>query len=209
MNPRPFEPGADFYNAHKAWSEKIFRKIRKQFLKSFKFDISNYGHLHPLMIMSVMANSVLESEHHISLDEHLWEYAKQNGKETLGLESFEEQYRILHSIDPMPLYRQILKISKRPASIRKNTAKGLNLYMEGNIHELYILSKSSMKDLRKKIIYKRNEKMASVIIGLNPEVKYFITVGAGHLSGKTGILSALKKEGWKVKPVRLMAGSQE
>ncbi len=187
------------YDIRRNLSEAAFKKLQQQLLKSFQIDLALYGHLHPLMIMSIISNSVLQAEHHISLDEHLWNYAKQNGKVMMGLESYEEQFRILHAIDALPLYAQIQKIGRHPSGVRKHTAQGLNLYIQGKIHELYILSKSSMHDLRKKIIYKRNEKMADVITQLDTSSRYFITVGAGHLSGKTGILSSLKKAKWKVK----------
>ena len=39
----------------------------------------------------------------------------------------------------------------------------MNLYIQGRIHELYKLSKTSMQQLRKKVIYERNHHMASVI----------------------------------------------
>ena len=32
--------------------------------------------------------------------------------------------------------------------------------------------------------------------------KVFYTVGAGHLSGESGVLNLLRKEGFKVTPVR-------
>ena len=192
------------YDARKHMGEDVFEKLRKQLLKSFSIDLQMFNHLHPLMIMSAISNSVLEAQHSISLDEHLWNFAKENSKPTLGLESMEEQFQILHSIEAPPMYKQILSIGRHPSSVRKHTARGLKLYLEGRIHELYILSKSSMHHLRKKIIYERNAKMSAVISSSDVSLQYFITVGAGHLSGKTGILSLLKKAGWKVKPVHLL-----
>ena len=121
---------------------------------------------------------------------------------TTGLESYEDQFRILHSIDARPLYKQLRSIGRNPSGIRKHSARVMKLYMHGMIHEIYILSKSSMHDLKKKIIYERNARMVDVIIHLDLSLRYFITVGAGHLSGKTGIISTLRKAGWKVKPLK-------
>ncbi len=203
MDLNPVHPGIEhkLYDVRSFISSKAFQKLHGQLLKSFDIDLAMYQRLHPLMILSVISASVLQKEHLISLDEHLWNFARLHDKPTGGLESYEEQFRILHSIDPGPLYKHLQHIGRNPSEVRKHTARGLNLYMQGRIHELYILSKSSMHDLRKKIIYERNKRMADVIIGLDHSLKYFITVGAGHLSGKTGIISSLKKVGWKVKPV--------
>ncbi len=203
MDLNPVHSGMEhtLYDVRRYISALAYQKLHGQLLKSFGIDLTMYQRLHPLMILSVISASVLQKEHLVSLDEHLWNYARQHDKHTGGLESYEEQFRILHSIDPGPLYKHLQHIGRNPAEVRKHTAKGLNLYMQGRIHELYILSKSSMHDLRKKIIYERNARMADVIIHLDHSLKYFITVGAGHLSGKTGIISSLKKAGWKVKPV--------
>jgi uncharacterized protein len=191
------------YDIHQYLKEKAYKKLGNQLMKSFGLNIDHLAHLHPLMIMSVISTSILQSEHHISLDEHLWNYAKQHDKPATGLESYNQQFEILHSIDPGPIYKQLLDMSKKPAAIKKNTARSLDLYINGRIHELYMLSKASMQHLRKKVIYERNTHMVSVIDHLDNSLQYFITAGAGHLSGKFGLLSLLKKAGWKVKPARL------
>jgi len=191
------------YDARSFIKEGPFDKLHHQILKSFRIDLLHYNHLHPLMIMSAISASVLQSEHLISLDEHLWNFAKENRKMMLGLESYEEQFQILHSLDIGPLYKQLQAIGRSPSKVRHHTTRGLNFYMTGNIHALYILSKSSMHDLRKKIIYERNIRMASRIMQLDQSLQYFITVGAGHLSGKTGIISILKHSGFTVKPIHI------
>ncbi len=193
------------YEIHQYLNDNVYQKIRRQIRKSFHLELDHLAHLHPLMIMSVISNSVLQSEHHISLDEHLWKFAEEHGKKTSGLESHEEQLTILHSIDPKPIYKQLLNISRNPASIRKNTDKSLKLYMSGRIHELYLLSKSSMQQLREKVIYERNRKMAAVIDQLDQDSQYFITVGAAHLSGKYGLITMLKKKGYMLKPVKAVS----
>lgn len=202
LDMRPAEMNLPQYDIHQFINTKAYKKLRDQLLKSFKFNLDQFSSLHPLMIMSIISTSVLQSEHVISLDEHLWEYAKQHGKPTGGLESYNEQLNILHSIEVGPLYRQLLAISRNPSSIRKHTDKSLELYINGKIHHLYKLSKASMQDLRKKVIYERNRNMFSVIDHLDLSTQYFITVGAGHLSGRFGLLALLKKAGWKVKPIR-------
>jgi uncharacterized protein YbaP (TraB family) len=197
------------YDARTFIKEKAYQKLRKQLIKSFQVDLDCYRHLHPLMVMSLISNSVLQKEHLVSLDENLWNYAKENGKLMLGLESYETQFQILHSIDPGPLYKQLLKIGRNPSAVRKHTDRGINLYVEGRIHELYVLSKSSMHELRKKIIYERNKRMANVVVNLDSALQYFITVGAGHLSGKTGMISMLRKQGYKVKPAKNIFNSED
>jgi uncharacterized protein len=205
LDMRPAEMNMPQYDIHQYVNPRAYQKLRDQLFKSFKINLDQFSRLHPLMIMSIISTSVLESEHVISLDEHLWEYAKQHGKPTSGLESYEEQLKVLYSIEAGPLYKQLLDISRNPSSIRKHTDKSLELYINGQIHHLYKMSKASMQHLRKKVIYERNINMLSVIDHLDLSTQYFITVGAGHLSGRFGLLALLKKAGWKVRPVRTVS----
>jgi hypothetical protein len=179
----------------------IYSKLRRQLLKSFRLDIDRYAHLHPLMIMSAISQTILSQDHAVSLDEHLWNFARDNQRELQGLESVHEQVTLLHFIPPEPLYTQIRNISSRPEMIRKFTDKALGCYVRGDIHHLYQLTKSSMHALRKRIIYDRNKLMAQRIGDFDLSRSYFISVGAGHLSGPLGLIALLRRKGWKVLPV--------
>ncbi len=191
------------YDLKMQFSSTAYEKMRKQLIKSFQFDIEPYIYQHPLIILSAVSQKMLDADHQVSLDEHLWQFAKQLGKPTFGLESYLEQATLLHSIEPGPLYRQLLKISKKPSGIGRQTRKTLSRYMSNNIHRLYQMTKSSMHGLRKRIIYDRNRVMATRILGFSSDKKYFIAVGAGHLSGKSGLLARLKHAGWKVSPIHI------
>ena len=164
-------------------------------------DVARYLHLHPLMILSGITQNILVNDHAVSLDEHLWNYARDNQRQLQGLESAQEQIALLHSIDPKPLYKQIQSIGSRPGSIRKFTASALDYYIRGEIHLLYQMTRASMHKLRKRIIYDRNLVMARRIQSFDSSMSYFVTVGAGHLSGPSGIISLLRKQGYKVRAV--------
>ncbi len=182
---------------------KDYDKARNQFLKSFHIDLDHLKHMHPLMIMSLLSTSALTREHLISLDEHLWNFAVSHDKEVSGLESFEKQLQLLTSIEPAGLYRELKSLASNPGKIRSNTQKGLSLYLHGKTHQLYMLSKASVGRLRKKVIHERNLDMAHVIDHLDVSKQYFITVGAGHISGQVGLVALLNKSGWNVKPLKL------
>jgi uncharacterized protein len=189
------------YSMQAFFRPAVYSKLRKQLLKSFHLDLARYSHLHPLMIMSAISQAVLSRDHAVSLDEHLWRFAKENHRMLQGLETVQEQVALLHSISPEPLYTQIRNISSRPEMIRKFTDKVLTCYVHGDIHHLYQLTKSSMHGLRKRVIFDRNRLMVQRIIDLDLTRRYFIAVGAGHLSGPLGLIALLRRNGWKVLPV--------
>jgi len=192
------------YNMRAFFRPSIYQKIRHQLLKSFSLDINRYDHLHPLMIMSAISQHFLQHDHMVSMDEHLWDYAKSNQLVLQGLESVEEQIALLHEIPREPLYVQIRSISKYPSKFRKFADRTLVCYLENRLHLLYSMTKASMHQLRKKLIYERNRKMVERIQAFPANRRYFITVGAGHLSGRSGIISLLRKAGYKVVAVNFM-----
>lgn len=194
-------PVGPFYDMKRHFQPGAYAKLRKQLLKSFNLDIDFYAHVHPLMIMSALTQQVLHNDHAISIDEHLWNYAGGHSIATTGLETVEEQVTLLHSIGPDKLYAQVKQIGARPGLIRKFTNKTLDYYIRGEIHALYMLTKASMQHLRKRVIYDRNQRMAKRIVSFDAAQRYFIAVGAGHLSGATGLISSLRKQDWVVKPV--------
>lgn len=195
----PEHPAGPGYNMAGFFRPEVYIKLRHQILKSFKLDIHRYAHLHPLMIMSAISHSMLENDHKVSLDEHLWNFANGHELTMQGLETVKEQITLLHSIAPEPLYSQIKEISTAPEKLRRFTGRSMELYSIGNIHMLYQMTKSSMHQLRKRIIYDRNLEMVKRIKGFDPSLSYFIAVGAGHLSGPSGIIRGLREAGYKVK----------
>jgi uncharacterized protein YbaP (TraB family) len=204
LEPQPDLQITNQYDLKKHLSASAYQKMRKYFLKSLHLDLERFVHVHPLLAISAVSQSQLEAEHQVSLDEHLWHFAKNIGKEMSGLESYEEQVTLLHSIDPVPLYRQLLRISKSPSGIGQQTHRALTWYMKSDIHQLYRLTKSSMHGLRKRIIYDRNQVMTKRILEFSPEKTYFVVVGAGHLGGKYGLLALLKHAGWKIRPIDIL-----
>ncbi|MGE5894163.1 MAG: TraB/GumN family protein, partial [bacterium] len=58
----------------------------------------------------------------------------------------------------------------------------------------------AIEPVYEKIIYKRNEGMASKIEGLlKTERTCFIVVGAGHLVGKKSIIELLRPKGYSIR----------
>lgn len=186
-----------------AFRPKVYRKMRAQLLKSFGLDIRLFDRLHPVVVMSLLAQRVLSDDHQVSLDEHLWHYAETRGIPVSGLESVDEQLSVLAAIDPLPVCVQLRRLSQRPATLRRQTTRTLRKYLGGDVHGLYRMTRASLHQLRRPVLYDRNRRMVRRLIGLDPTRSFFIAVGAAHLGGQKGLIAGLKGYGWDVRPVRL------
>jgi len=189
----------DNQNLSLLFRPKSFNKIVKIFKKSFDIDISLYDTYSPFYINNLLTDKAMKKTYSQALDHYLWGYAVESQKEMGGLETFEDQKFIISQI-PIEIQLKALKsCAKNPALFRKKIIHLNSLYKAGDVKQLYKSSKRNMGALRKLMIYDRNHTMTQRLLGnLKSEVT-FVAVGAAHLPGKEGMLSLIKKAGFKVK----------
>ena len=180
---------------------KIFGRTDKIFKKMVGVPLDHFEKSQPFMISTIITERLLSSDMPLSLDATLHQFAKENEKITLGVESFTEQIEILSKI---PLDFQIKSLgwmAKNFKLFRKQLMKMTSEYETSDIQKLYQSTKKSLKGLRKIMLYDRNKIMAQRIALLVKKQSIFVSIGAGHLGGQKGVLRLLKKEGLKIRPV--------
>ena len=70
------------------------------------------------------------------------------------------------------------------------------------LEEMLMKSDPSISNYTDVILYNRNRNWVEKLKELLPEKPLLIAVGAGHLPGKEGCINLLRKEGYKVTPVK-------
>lgn len=186
---------ADFY------SKKKYEKIGRFFQKNTGLDIAHFERAKPMMLTNFMTGSLLNNDQPLSLDQFLWEYAEQENRIMMGIETVEEQIELMEKIPLDYQAKALWSMVKNVSRFRKNLLNLSNLYQEGNLSKILKSAKKSAGKLRKMMIYDRNELMAERISLLVTEQTLFVAVGAGHLGGKKGILRKLKTAGFRLKSV--------
>ncbi|HLO53942.1 MAG TPA: TraB/GumN family protein [Saprospiraceae bacterium] len=184
------------------FTSKRFQKYVKVAKKAFDIDLMQYNHCTPFFINTLIAEKNLEKTYAEALDHYLWNFAIAEGKDLRGVESFDDQVRILKSI-PLDTQLKTFKDSmSNVASLRKKLENLNEMYKNGDMKQLYLSTKKSMGKLRKLMIYDRNMVMTNRIIEISQEKPSFFAVGAAHLPGPKGILTLLKKQGFKIAVVK-------
>lgn len=182
--------------------KKKFSKMRKIINKAFKVDIAFFNEHIPIMVTNIITGKILSEDMQSSLDESLWNYARESEKVMMGIETFEEQMAILDLIPMEYQIKQLKELAKNTKRFRRQITKTAQLFEEENITQLYKSVKKSTGKLRNVMLYDRNIKMAERVSKIVEEQSLCFAVGAGHLLGKKGLVSLLKEEEYKVKPVR-------
>ncbi|MEM6966393.1 MAG: TraB/GumN family protein [Bacteroidota bacterium] len=185
---------------------KKFEKINKRFEGLTGYDLRMFNQSIPMQITNMMAGIVLSNDRLKSLDETLFQYAKEQDKLLLGIETFEEQLNILGKIPIENQLKSMLKVFKNFPKFRKQVIKMTQLYESGNITQLYKSTKKSIGGERQLLLYDRNEIMADRVSKMINEQTVVGAIGAAHLSGKKGVLRLLKRKGIQVKPVKTQLG---
>ena len=185
----------------KLLGNKKFKKVGKAFQKATGLDISHFNHCQPILISNLMSESILSTDMPFSLDETLWKYARSRERVVLGIETFQEQLDILRKIPFDYQVKSLVDIARNFKSYRKQLLKMTAMYESADLHQLHQSARKSVKGMRRLMLYDRNIIMAERIARMAAEQSLFAAIGAGHLGGKKGVLSLLKKAGISVSPV--------
>ena len=145
------------------YSERQYAKMKRILLKAAQLDLSLLENLQPILISNLIADSILSNDMPHSLDMHLFEYAKSQDKTILGIETFEEQLQILRKIPLEYQLKALLWLSKHISQHRRQLTQMARLYEEGNPQKIYKNAKKNAGNLRKVLLYNRNEIMAERI----------------------------------------------
>jgi uncharacterized protein len=182
---------------------KLHEKTTTLFKKKLKLDLAQFEQFSPFFLTNILSEHALNSDNFLSLDESMWQFAKGEGKILRGIETFDEQLEILKKMSMTDHIKGLKDIVSKHDTFRKKLQKMIKLYENQDITALYQLAKKTSQANRKLMLFDRNELMTKRIVELSEQNSLCVAVGAGHLSGKKGILNLLKKHGFIVKPVLL------
>jgi uncharacterized protein YbaP (TraB family) len=131
------------------------------------------------------------------LDMFFIQYALLAQKDYTGLEPLEDQLKLTEG----PMDFSGIGYADRFLNL---TEKTLKVYLDGDIDAVERLLRLSLKwdpNFYTNLIVKRNQTMANSLDSLLKTKSVFAVVGAGHLSGTTGIISLLREKGYNLRPV--------
>lgn len=185
-------------------SEKQYRKLEKLLAKLVGIDLKHFNTSLPLLVSNLLTEAIMASERTVSIDQDLWNYARENEKIVLGVETYQEQIDILHKISIDYQVKSLNYTVKNWKGHSKQVKKLTKLYQAADINKLYKASKKGLQGLRKILLYDRNTLMAKRIAAMANEQTICVAIGAAHLAGSKGVLRLLKKEGLKISPVKLL-----
>lgn len=146
-----------------------------------------------------------------SYEVEFMDIAKEKEMETSGLETVEYQMSVFDSIPYKAqadmLIEAIVAEKDTSTNIETQMADMIHLYKTQDLQALQQLLKtesSGMEQFEDILLNQRNRNWIPIMITQIAEKPTFFAVGAGHLGGPEGILSLLRKEGYKLTPMSMV-----
>jgi uncharacterized protein YbaP (TraB family) len=182
-------------------------------LKFYKYDskIERSLYSNPSTINSLLyrtyGNDASDFEEDTYLDMYIFQCGKKWGKKVTGVEDYGESMKLMAEA-----YKDAAKDKNRK---ERSYGDAGEEYSEGNLEEAYrtgnldlldsINKYNSVSDaFDEKFLYRRNEIQAKSIDSiLKSGSTLFVGVGAAHLPGERGVIEILRKQGYKLRPVKM------
>lgn len=142
------------------------------------------------------------------LDLHLHEIAVAAGLEIVGLESVAEQLRVFDALAAAEQVELLRYAVKNLPRVPQQYRAMVDAYVAGDLAGLRTLADAQQQDLGRRLVDwfagamvgERNVRMAERLRHIWTEGGAVVAVGALHLTGETGLLAALRRDGcdWRV-----------
>ncbi|MCX2738415.1 TraB/GumN family protein [Pontibacter anaerobius] len=187
------------------FEEEEYKTLAELFAKSYGMELKYLDNMKPFMIQTMLLPVLTECTPE-SYEQKLMELAHSQQKEVIGIETVQEQ---MAAVDKLPndmyvdmLVRTVSDTSRSKAEYREmvelylaQDLKGLQELMRRDYSEEYY------KAFNEVFLVQRNKNWIPVMEQMAKAKPTFFAVGAAHLAGKDGVITLLRKQGYKVTPV--------
>jgi len=190
---------SDFY------SKEEYKKIETFFKDSLSAPLSFLQTMKPFMLLALLYPKMMPCKTVSGIEEELMKLAKVQKKEIKGLETMELQAAVFDSIPYEEQAKELLKsidsmeLNKRNFDTMMRVYKGQRL---SAIEALFSKNEFGMQDHEDILLNKRNVNWVEQLGVILKKENVFIAVGAGHLVGENGLITLLRKKGYKLLPLQ-------
>lgn len=183
-------------------------KMVDNYLKTLgNYDLTKMNKLKPMMIQTLILQATAPKTFtptNPAIDQYIQDYGKANQKKVLGLETVEDQAKILFGSNLVRQKEMLVKSVKEADKMQKETSKLYQSYITQDLkalEKMFADSKDFTPEEMDQLLKNRNDKWILQLPQMMQNQSLFIAVGAGHLVGKDGLISGLKAQGYTLKPV--------
>ncbi len=188
------------------FGDSAFKEFDEQYKKITGSSAMMFNTFKPFMLMSMLTEKSLSCPAKESYEQTFIAMAAKQKKNIKGLETIEDQVAVFDSIPDSTeianLKSMVLNFEKGKEEFKKLIA----VYKTQDVDSIYGLTNQSpeLMEAENELLVKRNSKWIPVMKSSMQQGSSFFAVGAAHLGGDIGVIALLRKQGYTVKPVKMM-----
>lgn len=186
------------------YTSEEYERIQKYFNDTLHTPMMMFQKAKPYFLVALLYPRMMSCHAPAGVEEELMKVAKEDNKEIKGLETIQFQASVFDSIPYEWQAKELLKNIDSFSVYKKEFDDMVDLYRSQDLDSMqHMLLKSEFgsdkyDDL---LLNNRNKNWASQLDTIMKKESVFVAVGAGHLTGDNGVISLLKKRGYKVEPL--------
>lgn len=186
------------------YTPEEYKRLQNYFSDTLKMPLMLLQSAKPYFLVALLYPRMMDCPAPSGVEEELVKIAKEDKKEIKGLETMQFQASVFDSIPYEWQAKELLKNIDSFTVYKKEFATMLSFYKNQEMDSIKtMLGKSEFgsdkyDDL---LLNNRNKNWVNQLNDIMKKESVFVAVGAGHLVGEKGLISLLKKEGYKVEPL--------
>ena len=186
-------------------SEKDMDRLKAFFRDTMKMPIGMLMSAKPMMLSSLLYPKLSGCNASGGMETAIMKLARENKKEIVGLETFAFQAGLFDSIPYETQARELMEMIDSMGLQRKYFDTMTAMYLRQDLDEmasLFSRPEYGMLQQQDLLLDRRNRNWVGQLKTILPKERVLIAVGAGHLAGPNGLISLLRKEGFRLWPIK-------
>lgn len=188
-------------------NQQEYKLVDSVFKSLAGFSISYLNKFRPMVVQVTILQATAPrsiGKDNPAMDNYFQDYALQNKKPVIGLETVEDQGKVLFGASVAREKERLLAYIKDVKKYNEEGEKLYKFYTQQDLKNTAILFKNSegfSTEEFDQLLKNRNQAWLKKLPDLMQQNSNFIAVGAGHLIGENGLIALLKAKGYTVKPI--------
>ncbi len=181
-----------------------YKKINNYFTDTLHTPLTMLGRVKPYFLVALLYPKMMPCKTISGVEEELMKLAKEDKKEIKGLETIQFQSSVFDSIPYEWQAKELLKNIDSSAFYKNEFDTMLLVYKQQKLDDIQkLFTKSEFGDDKYEdiLLTQRNKNWVNQLKLIMKNESVFVAVGAGHLVGEKGLISLLRKEGYRVDPL--------
>jgi uncharacterized protein YbaP (TraB family) len=193
-------PGKELKNL---LTEKEYKKVKKYCNKNIGALSLFVNKIKPIFTSALISESLLENDMPKALDEYLQDKAKEYNLTVKGLETIQEQMKVLNGLSVEEQAKMLVEQIDNIEKERKEMQRMADVYASQDLDSIYtfVQTPEMQGEFGDALIKDRNIIMTERLEKLLKSETVFCAIGAAHLPGENGVLNLLRKKGYILRAI--------